>query len=399
MNKQQLAARIWTSAQKMRSSKIEAQQYKDYLLGFIFYKYLSSNEMKFLKRDGYPDDELHNLTETNKELVEYIQNGIGYFIPYKHLYTTWLAMGSEFSVGNVSEALSSFNRHINPTYKHVFKDIFRALENGLSDFGETTGSMTKAISDLLGVIRDIPTDGQGYDVLGFIYEYLISNFAATAGKKAGEFYTPHEVSELMSEIVAEHLKNYDSIKIYDPTSGSGSLLLTIGRAVGKHIIGRNRVDYYARELVESTFNLTRMNLVMREVGPAQINVCRADTLAEDWPVKATGKPLRVDAVVSNPPYSQGWNPVAMKHNPRFEYGLAPKGKADYAFLLHALYHLDTNGIMTIVLPTGVLSRGEEYEIRKNLIEHGHIKAVIALPPNIFYGTNIPTIIMVLCQKR
>ena len=333
-------------------------------------------------------------------MVNYLKDEIGYFIPYKHLYTTWLSMGSDFSVKNVTDGLSSFSRNISPAHIHVFKDIFHALEGGFSSFGETTGSMTKAISELLGVIRDIPTDGQqGYDVLGFIYEYLISNFAASAGKKAGEYYTPHEVSVLMSEIVAEHLKDRDSITIYDPTSGSGSLLLTIGKAVGRHIAGKNRVDYYAQELVGSTFNLTRMNLVMRQVPPTKIHVSNHDTLADDWPLKETGEHLRVDAVVSNPPYSQGWNPAAMKLNPRFDYGLAPKGKADYAFLLHSLYHLDTKGIMTIVLPTGVLSRGEEYEIRKNLIEHEHIKAVIALPPNIFYGTNIPTIIMVLCQKR
>lgn len=403
MNKQQLAAKIWASAQKMRSSKIEAQQYKDYLLGFIFYKFLSSNEVNAFKKllgKDFNKESLKNLDETNTDLVNYLKDEIGYFIPYKHLYATWLSMGSEFSVKNVTDALSSFSRNISQTHSHVFRDIFLALEGGFSSFGETTGSMTKAISELLGVIRDIPTDGQqGYDVLGFIYEYLISNFAASAGKKAGEYYTPHEVSVLMSEIVAEHLKDRDSISIYDPTSGSGSLLLTIGRAVGRHIAGKNRVDYYAQELVPSTFNLTRMNLVMRQVPPTKIHVSNADTLAADWPLKETGEHLRVDAVVSNPPYSQGWNPAAMKLNPRFDYGLAPKSKADYAFLLHSLYHLDPNGIMTIVLPTGVLSRGEEYEIRKNLIEHEHIKAVIALPPNIFYGTNIPTIIMVLCQNR
>lgn len=403
MNKQQLAAKIWASAQKMRSSRIEAQQYKDYLLGFIFYKFLSSNEVNVFKKlqgSDFTEESLKELDEANTGLVGYMKDEIGYFIPYRHLYTTWLSMGSEFSVKNVTDALSSFSRNISQAHSHVFKDIFHALEGGFSSFGETMGSMTKAISELLGVIHDIPTDGQqGYDVLGFIYEYLISNFAATAGKKAGEYYTPHEVSVLMSEIVAEHLKDRASITIYDPTSGSGSLLLTIGRAVAKHIDGKNCVDYYAQELVESTFNLTRMNLVMRQEPPSKIHVSNADTLAADWPIKETGKPLRVDAVVSNPPYSQGWNPAAMRLNPRFDYGLAPKGKADYAFLLHSLYHLDTNGIMTIVLPTGVLSRGEEYEIRKNLIEHEHIKAVIALPSNIFYGTNIPTIIMVLCQKR
>lgn len=402
MNKQQLANKIWATAQKMRSSKIEAQQYKDYLLGFIFYKFLSAHEVNYLCKElKVTPEQLKDPALFDKETIDFCKNRIGYFIHPKHLYSTWLAKGAEFSVKDVSQAFSAFRRNINPTYNHVYKEIFKALDSGFSDFGETTGSMTKAISELLNLIKDIPTDGrQGYDVLGFIYEYLIGKFAASAGKKAGEYYTPHEVSVLMSEIVAEHLKGRDSIKIYDPTSGSGSLLLTIGRAVEKRMMGKDAVDYYAQEWIDSTYNLTRMNLVMREVKPAQIHVRNADTLAADWPLeKGNRKPLRVDAVVSNPPYSQGWDAKAMKDNPRFTYGLAPKGKADYAFLLHSLYHLDNDGIMTIVLPTGVLSRGDEYEIRRNLIEHGHIKTVIALPPNIFYGTNIPTIIMVLCQKR
>ena len=404
MNKQQLANKIWATAQKMRSSKIEAQQYKDYLLGFIFYKFLSAHEVNFLKKElDFTDDDFKNPAPSlfDKDTVDYCKNNIGYFIHPKHLYATWLAKSSAFSVKDVSQALSAFRRNINPTYNHVYKDIFKTLDSGFSDFGETTGSMTKAISELLNLIKDIPTDGrQDYDVLGFIYEYLIGKFAASAGKKAGEYYTPHEVSELMSEIVAEHLKDREYISIYDPTSGSGSLLLTIGRAVAKHMKGNDNVDYYAQEWIDSTYNLTRMNLVMRGAKPNQINVRNADTLAADWPLeKNKRKPLRVDAVVSNPPYSQGWDANAMKDNPRFTYGLAPKGKADYAFLLHSLYHLENDGIMTIVLPTGVLSRGEEHDIRRNLIEHGHIKTVIALPPNIFYGTNIPTIIMVLCQKR
>ena len=248
---------------------------------------------------------------------------------------------------------------------------------------------------------------QDYDVLGFIYEYLISNFAANAGKKAGEFYTPHEVSILMSEIVADHLKDRSEIKIYDPTSGSGSLLINIGKAVAKHMGDSDRIKYYAQELKENTYNLTRMNLVMRGILPDNIVTRNGDTLEEDWPYFDEGdpigtyEPLYVDAVVSNPPYSQNWNPADKEADPRYaRFGLAPKGKADYAFLLHDLFHIKSDGIMTIVLPHGVLFRGgEEGEIRKNLIENNHIDAVIGLPANIFFGTGIPTIIMVLRQKR
>ena len=295
-----------------------------------------------------------------------------------------------------------------PSHEKVFSGIFDTLQTGLSKLGGTSGEQTKAIRDLIYLIKDIPMDGkQDYDVLGFIYEYLISNFAANAGKKAGEFYTPHEVSLLMSEIVAHHLRDRTEIKIYDPTSGSGSLLINIGKSVAKHTGEDNQIIYYAQELKQNTYNLTRMNLVMRGILADNIKTRNGDTLEEDWPFfddsdpVGTYEPLYVDAVVSNPPYSQNWDPTNRENDPRYaRFGLAPKSKADYAFLLHDLFHIKPDGIMTIVLPHGVLFRGgEEGEIRKNLIEQNHIDAIIGLPANIFFGTGIPTIIMVLRQKR
>ena len=407
MNKQQLANKIWESANKMRS-KIEANEYKDYILGFIFYKYLSDQEVKFLKSKDYTDADLETVVEEDEETVKFIRENIGYFIAYKDLFSTWLKKKTDFDVSDVRDALSAFNRLINPTHKKVFEKIFDTLQTGLSKLGDNSGAQTKSIKGLLDLIKDIPMDGkQDYDVLGFIYEYLISMFAANAGKKAGEFYTPHEVSLFMSEIVAHHLKDKKEIQIYDPTSGSGSLLINIGRSVAKHIDDANNIKYFAQELKENTYNLTRMNLVMRGILPDNIVTRNGDTLEEDWPYFedsdpiATYNPLYVDAVVSNPPYSQNWDPSNKENNPRFKgYGLAPKGKADYAFLLHDLYHIKADGIMTIVLPHGVLFRGgEEAEIRKNLIEKNNIDAIIGLPANIFFGTGIPTIIMVLRQKR
>ncbi len=406
MNKQQLASKIWESANKMRS-KIEANEYKDYILGFIFYKFLSDKEVKFLKENDWTDDDLPHVTEDDAETVDYIRSNVGYFISYKHLFSTWIDKGSDFSAADVTEALSAFSRLINPSHKKVFDKVFATLETGLSKLGENSGARTKAIRDLLHLIKDIPMDGrQDYDVLGFIYEYLISNFAANAGKKAGEFYTPHEVSLLMSEIVAAHLKDRQKIKIYDPTSGSGSLLINIGKCVARYMGGGDNIKYYAQELKENTYNLTRMNLVMRGILPNNIVTRNGDTLEEDWPYfddndpVNTYDPLYVDAVVSNPPYSQPWNPADKESDPRYRFGLAPKGKADYAFLLHDLYHLKPDGIMTIVLPHGVLFRGgTEGAIRRNLVEGSHIDAIIGLPANIFFGTGIPTIIMVLKQKR
>ena len=407
MNKQQLASKIWASANKMRS-KIEANEYKDYILGFIFYKFLSDKEMKFLKENDFTDDDIKELSEEHEDTVKFIQNGIGYFIAYDNLFSTWIEKGRDFDVSDVRDALSAFSRLINVSHKKVFDRIFNTLQTGLSKLGDSSGSQTKAISELIQLIKVIPMDGkQDYDVLGFIYEYLISMFAANAGKKAGEFYTPHEVSLLMSEIVANHLKEKNEIKIYDPTSGSGSLLINIGRSVAKHIKDENNIKYYAQELKENTYNLTRMNLVMRGILPDNIVTRNGDTLEEDWPLfddndsKNTYNPLYVDAVVSNPPYSQPWDPKDKETDPRYaRFGLAPKSKADFAFLLHDLFHIKSDGIMTIVLPHGVLFRGgEEGEIRKNLIEQNHIDAIIGLPANIFFGTGIQTIIMVLKQKR
>lgn len=406
MNKQQLAAKIWASANKMRS-KIEANEYKDYILGFIFYKFLSDKEVGYLKNIGISDEELKTITEDNTEAVDFIQQEVGYFISYENLFSTWLEMKKEFSVANVRDALSAFNRKVSPNHKKLFDKIFDTLETGLSKLGASTAEQNAAVRDLVSLIREIPTDGrQDYDVLGFVYEYLISNFAANAGKKAGEFYTPHQVSVMMSDIIAHHLRDNDEIRIYDPTSGSGSLLINIGKSVARHISNKNNIKYYAQELKQNTFNLTRMNLIMRGISPSNIECRNGDTLAMDWPMfdesdpQGTYDPLYVDAVVSNPPYSQEWDPTDQENDPRYAlFGVAPKGCADYAFLLHDLYHVKPSGIMTIVLPHGVLYRGgSEYQIRKQLVEYNHIDAIIGLPEKVFYGTGISTIVMVLKRK-
>ncbi|MBN2367037.1 MAG: type I restriction-modification system subunit M [Calditrichaeota bacterium] len=407
MNKQQLAAKIWESANQMRS-KIEANEYKDYILGFIFYKYLSDKQTQFAIKEGGTQKDIESLSEDDAETMEHFRTNIGYFISYNDLFSTWIAKGRDFDVSNVRDALSAFSRLINPRHRKIFDGIFDTLQTGLSKLGDTAGKQTKAISKLIHLIKDIPMDGkQGYDVLGFIYEYLIGMFAANAGKKAGEFYTPHEVSVLMSEIVAHHLRDKKEIQIYDPTSGSGSLLINIGQSVARHMDDKDNIKYFAQELKINTYNLTRMNLVMRGILVDNIQTRNGDTLEEDWPYfdendpVNTYNPLYVDAVVSNPPYSQPWNPSHKEADPRYaRFGLAPKSKADYAFLLHDLYHIKPHGIMTIVLPHGVLFRGgDEGKIRRNLIEQNHIDTIIGLPANIFFGTGIPTIIMVLKQKR
>ncbi|MCD8402077.1 type I restriction-modification system subunit M [Tenacibaculum finnmarkense] len=407
MNKQQLATKIWESANQMRS-KIEANEYKDYILGFIFYKYLSEKQEQFLISKDFSEQDIQNLNEEDAETVKYIKENIGYFIAYKNLFSTWINAKKDFEVANVRDALSAFNRLIYKNHKKLFEDIFEILQTGLSKLGENASKQTKVISDLIHLINDIPMDGkQDYDVLGFIYEFLIAQFAQNAGKKAGEFYTPNEVSVLMSEIISDHLKDAKEIKIYDSCSGSGSLLINIGNSVAKYMTNKGNIKYYAQELKRNTYNLTRMNLIMRGILPDNIFTRNGDTLEEDWPFfdenekETSYERLRVDAVVSNPPYSQNWNTENKESEARYSrFGVAPKGKADFAFLLHDLYHLKPNGIMNIVLPHGVLFRGgEEGKIRRNLIEQNHIHAIIGLPAGIFFGTGIPTVIIVLRQER
>lgn len=431
MNKQQLAQRVWEMANNLRG-KVSASAYKDYMLGFIFYKYLSFKEEKYLKEKlRMEDEDIEKLTEKDNNVVKNLKNNIGYFIEYKNFFSTWVlkckssdnestknAKKKKFEtldISDVSKALSAFRVNIGENFKSVYctinsdknEDIFSTLSQGLNDLGSNDANRSKAIRDLVNLVETIPMEGrEEYDMLGFVYEFLLKNFAANAGK-AGEFYTPHEASLVMSEIIADHLKDKKEISIYDPTSGSGSLLINIGKSIQKHMAKEGSVKYYAQELIHDTYNLTKMNLVMRNISPSNIVVRYGDTLKDDWPYfddrdkDHTYEPLFVDGCCSNPPYSQSWDITNKDTDPRFNgYGVAPKSKADMAFLLHNLYHLKDDGIMTIVLPHGVLFRGgDEEKIRTQLIERGHIHAIIGLPSNMFFGTGIPTIIMVLRKVR
>ena len=404
MNKQQLSTKIWAMANVLRG-KVDANDYKDFLLGIIFYKFLSVKEENFMISKGMDSSEFNEcLTDTSENSIIFCQKNLGYFISYDNLFSTWINADSDFTVDNLHVALSAFERYYSKKYNKIFKCIFTALETGLSKLGNNTSQQTKACYDLIHLVNQIPVEK--FDVLGHVYEDLIRYFAESAGKKSGEFYTPTEVSILMSEIVATSFDNKTNIQIFDPTSGSGSLLIHIGEAAKQHNISKGCIQYYAQELNQQTYNITRMNLVMRDITPSNIITRNDDTLSTDWPFfdendpENTYDPLYVDAVVSNPPYSANWDPENKELDPRFaDYGLAPKSTADYAFLLHGLYHLNPQGLMTIVLPHGVLFRGgSEGLIRERLIEKRQIEAIIGLPADIFFGTGIPTIIMVLSKR-
>lgn len=408
MNKQQLASLVWDTCNDLRGS-ISAVEYKDIILGFIFYRFVSENEVNYLKKQDWTMEIMgEELTEEDGETVNQCKDHLGYFIAYKNLFSTWKSnLETDFAVSNVTDALNAFVRNIgnNPDHQKLYYEIFKSLSDKLSKMG-SINEQTNHIKKVIKVVNRIPMDeNQGYDVLGFIYEFLLKNFASNS-KKDGEFYTPHEISVLMSEIIAHHLRDREQINILDPTSGSGSLLINIGQSVQKYLQDSGNITYYAQELIQETFNLTRMNLVMRGINPSNIKVRRGDTLANDWPYfddndENSYEYVPVDCVVSNPPYSHKWDAESHANDPRYkDYGIAPASKADYAFLLHDLYHLKDNGIMCIVMPHGVLFRGgSEKDIRTQLVENNNIEAIIGLPSNCFYGTGISTIIMVLKKHR
>ena len=398
MTKQGLATKIWAMANELRKG-IKASLYKDYILGFMFYKYLSDKEIQYLLDAGGSLDDLKNPDDTTMAIF---QDHIGYFIAFEDLFSTWIDKKSHLTASDVSKAISKFYDNVNPIYKKFFENIFKTLSSGLSELGNNTGSVNTAVQGIVNIINDIPTTNKNYDVLGYIYEYLIKKFSSEA-KKDGAFYTPHGLTSLMAKIVAERIKGRQEIKVYDPTIGTAGLLLNIGKEVGKYI-SPEQIHYYGQEYNPETCNLAKMNLFMQDIHIQRVRVRHGNTLEEDWPYfdeNTAYEALPVDIVVSNPPYSQGWNSRKYRLDERFRFGLAPDGKADYAFLLHCLYHVKhKEGIMAIVLPHGVLFRGgSEYQIRKNLIDNYNIETIIGFPANMFFSTGIPVIVMILSKGR
>lgn len=413
MTKQELASKIWATANELRKN-IKASEYKDYILGFMFYKYLSDKELDFLFEQKVTLEELKTADRSD---IKWIRDNIGYFIRHDDLFQVW-KNNKKLGAKEVSEAISHFydslicdesanqsdsNEKKDKDYSRFFKDIFSVLSSGLTKLGENAGSRDAAVRSIVDLIDQIPCKSKDYDVLGYIYEYLIKQFSSEA-KKDGAFYTPHGLTSLMAKIAAQRIKGKDKISVYDPTIGTAGLLLNIGKETGRYINPDN-IRYYGQELITETCNLAKMNLFMQGIRIQNISVRNGDTLKEDWPYfddDTAYEAVPVDIVVSNPPYSQGWDPDTYKLDPRFRpYGLAPNSKADYAFLLHCLYHVkNKEGIMAIVLPHGVLFRGgTEYDIRKNLVDKHNIEAIIGFPPNMFFSTGIPVIVMVLSKGR
>ena len=394
---------LWSGADILRS-KMDANEYKDYLLGIVFYKYLSDT---FLIKvyDLIYDEKPKNLKaaldaykealedESAEELKEQIKSECHYLIEPQLTYTCFAdaARNNAFNRELLQKAFNNIEQS-DPLFADLFTDIdlySNRLGNGDQKQSDTISSLVKEIdkADLLN---------SDAEILGNAYEYLIGQFASETGKKAGEFYTPQAVSKILTKIAIAGQENKKGLSVYDPCMGSGSLLLN----AKKYATEPGYIKYYGQELNTSTYNLARMNMFLHGIAPENQVLRKGDTLDGDWP---TGEETDFNMVLMNPPYSAKWSATAgFLQDERFsDYGvLAPKSKADYAFLLHGLYHLKSNGTMAIVLPHGVLFRGAaEGKIREKLLRAGNIYAVIGLPANLFYNTSIPTCIIVLKKHR
>lgn len=412
---EEIKSRLWDGATELRGS-MDASRYKDYMLGLMFYKFLSDKTLETFRNTAglgrISEAELveaytQNREELGEELDKMIQQVLGYFVAPEYLYQKWIKdiNTGDFEVQKVTDSLNNFEKTIAVTGdSDDFKGLFSSSTLDLTDtaLGSNLNERNKSIKALINLFADLDMVAlQKSDVLGDAYEYLIGQFAMESGKKAGEFYTPRQVSEIMAQIAA---KNSNIQSIYDPTVGSGSLLLTVGKHLSKEV--QKDLSYYGQEKNTATYNLTRMNLLLHGVRPEKMTVRNGDTLSHDWPEDPSQANVGVqfDAVVMNPPYSlKDWNKAGLKvSDPRFEIAgtLPPDSKGDFAFLLHGLFHLGTNGTMAIVLPHGVLFRGgSEGDIRQRLLEKNQIDTIIGLPSGMFTNTGIPVIVMVLKKNR
>ena len=412
--KKQLEQQLWNIANTLRG-KMDADEFRDYILGFIFYKYLSEKMLIYansiLEEDGITYQSIDEKTEDGKAYLEAVHeeaiDKLGYFLKPSELFSEIARRGnakveddegesgSNFILQDLTNILKNIEKSTMGTASEDdFDNLFEDLDLTSTKLGRTEKAKNDLISKVLAHLDkiDFKLENTNADVLGDAYEYLIGQFASGAGKKAGEFYTPQQVSSVLAKIVATDKTKLKSV--YDPTCGSGSLLLRVAKEV-EHVS-----NFYGQELNRTTYNLARMNMILHDVHYRQFDIKQEDTL-----VNPQHRDLRFEAIVANPPFSAHWSAsVLFMSDDRFsEYGkLAPSSKADFAFVQHMIHHLAENGTMAVVLPHGVLFRGAaEGHIRKFLIkDRNYLDAVIGLPANIFYGTSIPTCILVFkkCRK-
>ncbi|WP_299836041.1 type I restriction-modification system subunit M [uncultured Tenacibaculum sp.] len=422
-HKKQLEQQLWNIANTLRG-KMNADEFRDYILGFIFYKYLSEKielySNKILKEggDAFLFSEIDENSQTGKEYIEAIREEalekLGYFLKPSELFTSIAKRGNFNDEGEplVKESESTYNTKDNFILEDLqkilnniqnstmgtdseedFEDLFEDMDLNSTKLGKTPEARNEIIAKVLAHLDniDFKLESTELDVLGDAYEYLIGKFASGAGKKAGEFYTPQEVSMVLAKLVTTGKKKLKSV--YDPTCGSGSLLLRVAKEVDEVN------NFYGQELNRTTYNLARMNMILHGVHYRKFDIKQEDTLEHPQHLEH-----RFEAIVANPPFSAKWsaNQLFMSDDRFSQYGkLPPASKADFAFVQHMIHHLAENGNMALVLPHGALFRGgAEHLIRKYLIgEKNYLDAIIGLPANVFYGTGIPTCILVFKKCR
>lgn len=411
--RRQLQQQLWKIADDLRG-KMNADEFRDYMLGFIFYKYLSEKIERFADRelegDGLKFAQLKEDNADGAAIVEAVRqatvSALGYFLSSSELFKAIALKGSnQLDTNNEGEGYNFILADLTKILKNIeqstlgtdsaddFSNLFEDLDLTSSKLGATEKAKNELVAKILVHLNkiDFRLDDTNADVLGDAYEYLIGEFASGAGKKAGEFYTPQAVSTLLAKLVTSEKPNLKTV--YDPTCGSGSLLLRVKREAA-------HVDkIYGQEMNRTTYNLARMNMILHDVHYADFDIKLEDTLEHPQ-----HRDLRFEAIVANPPFSAKWsaNQLFMSDDRFSVYGkLAPSSKADLAFVQHMIYQLSDDGCMAVVLPHGVLFRGAaEGHIRQYVIEQmNYLDAVIGLPANIFYGTSIPTCVLVFKKCR
>ena len=426
-NQKELGKTLWNIADQLRGA-MNADDFRDYMLSFLFLRYLSDNYETAAKKElgkDYPDFPIDALQRTGAstplqawyqgnpddipEFEKQMRRKVHYVIQPPHLWNSIANMARTQSDELLMTLQEGFKYIETESFQSAFLGLFSEINLYSEKLGKTQADKNKKLCSIIAEIaKGLAEFSADVDALGDAYEYLIGQFAAGSGKKAGEFYTPQQISDILSAIVTLDSQEPKTGKkdrlssILDFACGSGSLLLNVRKRMGPHGIGK----IYGQEKNITTYNLARMNMLLHGVKDTEFEIYHGDTLINDWDILRELNPAKkptFDAIVANPPFSYRWEPTdAMGDDVRFKnYGLAPKSAADFAFLLHGFHFLKDEGVMAIILPHGVLFRGgAEERIRTKLLKDGHIDTVIGLPANLFYSTGIPVCILVLkkCKK-
>ncbi|MBO0481322.1 type I restriction-modification system subunit M [Candidatus Enterococcus courvalinii] len=402
-NEQQ--TKMWGMLNQTRG-QIGLTAYKDYIFGILFYKYLSEKATRWLENVLRGETWESVYSQDSAKALDYMNKNLGYAIQPNDFFEDWKKAidGDRFNIGMMTDSFGHFNQQIAFNAKGDFEGIFDGMRFDSADLGANAQARASVMISMIELLSSPEFDlSGGEDTVSDIYEYLVAQFATVLASDMGQYYTPKEISDVMARILTHGREDKESFSIYDPTVGSGSLLLTTASYM-KNSNRRGMIKYFGQEKDATPYRLARMNLMMHGVEYNDINVNHADTLESDWPdgvVEGKDSPRMFDAVMANPPYSAHWNNKDREDDPRWrEYGVAPKTKADYAFLLHCLYHLEENGRMAIILPHGVLFRGAaEGRIRKTLIDKHQIEAIIGFPDKLFLNTSIPVCVLILRKNR